>query len=202
MRHAPPRTLHVVDPVPPRFLAIDLSDLDTLVAIENAAYPFPWSRGNFADSLHAGYLARKRVDATGRWLGYFIAMPGVQEVHLLNLTVAPEHQRQGHALAMLDELVRGIAGCQRARCVRRGPDRFQRDKCVFERVRQPRVHRRIEYLQRGGRRIHCRKETQPADRLQANARMLVVYLLDKQLLCVGQIRPLVRNRVRRSSAGI
>ena len=106
MRHAPPRTLHVVDPVPPRFLAIDLSDLDTLVAIENAAYPFPWSRGNFADSLHAGYLARKRVDATGRWLGYFIAMPGVQEVHLLNLTVAPEHQRQGHALAMLDELVR------------------------------------------------------------------------------------------------
>jgi len=96
----------VAEPAPSRFLAIGLSDLDTLVAIENAAYPFPWSRGNFADSLSAGYLARKRVDAAGRWLGYFIAMPGVQEMHLLNLTVTPEHQRRGHAVAMLDELVR------------------------------------------------------------------------------------------------
>ena len=51
-------------------------------------------------------MARKRIDAVGQWLGYFIAMPGVQEVHLLNLTVTPEHQRRGHALAMLDELVR------------------------------------------------------------------------------------------------
>ena len=96
----------MVEPALPRFVAIGLSDLDTLVAIEAAAYPFPWSRGNFADSLNAGYLARKRIDALGRWLGYFIAMPGVHEVHLLNLTVVPEQQRRGHALAMLDELVR------------------------------------------------------------------------------------------------
>ncbi len=95
----------MVDPAP-RFAAIGLSDLDTLVEIEVAAYPFPWSRGNFADSLNAGYLARKRIDGHGRWLGYFIAMAGVQEVHLLNLTVVPEHQRRGHARAMLDELVR------------------------------------------------------------------------------------------------
>jgi ribosomal-protein-alanine N-acetyltransferase len=91
---------------PIRFDPVGLADLDTLVAIESAAYPFPWSRGNFIDSLNAGYLARKRIDANGQWLGYFIAMPGVQEVHLLNLTVAPPHQRRGHARAMLDELVR------------------------------------------------------------------------------------------------
>jgi ribosomal-protein-alanine N-acetyltransferase len=96
----------VVDPALPRFAAIGLSDLDMLVEIEVAAYPFPWSRGNFADSLNAGYLARKRIDEQGRWLGYFIAMAGVQEMHLLNLTVVPEHQRRGHARAMLDELVR------------------------------------------------------------------------------------------------
>jgi [ribosomal protein S18]-alanine N-acetyltransferase len=89
-----------------RFAPLGVSDLDTLLAIETAAYPFPWSRGNFIDSLNAGYLARKRVDATGQWLGYFIAMPGVLEVHLLNLTVAPPHQGRGHARAMLDELVR------------------------------------------------------------------------------------------------
>jgi ribosomal-protein-alanine N-acetyltransferase len=92
-----------------------VGDLDTLVAIEAAAYPFPWTRGNFVDSLNAGYLARKRLDAVGLWLGYFIALPGVQEMHLLNLTVAPEHQRRGHARAMLDELVREaqVHGAQR-----------------------------------------------------------------------------------------
>jgi len=87
------------------FVPLQLADLDTLLAIESSAYQYPWSRGNFVDSLNAGYLARKRVDAAGAWLGYFIAMPGVQELHLLNLTVAPQHQRRGHARAMLDRLV-------------------------------------------------------------------------------------------------
>jgi len=89
----------------PRFVPLLLADLEMLLAVESSAYEFPWSRGNFIDALNAGYLARKRVDGAGGWLGYFIAMPGVQELHLLNLTVPPAHQRRGHALAMLDRLV-------------------------------------------------------------------------------------------------
>ncbi len=89
-----------------RLLPIHLQDLETLMGIETASYRFPWSRGNFVDSLAAGYRMTKRVDAGGGWLGYFVAMRGVDETHLLNLTVAPAHQRQGHGRAMLDELVR------------------------------------------------------------------------------------------------
>lgn len=37
-------------------------------------------------------------------LGYFIAMKGVDEVHLLNVTVAPAYQRQGWAHLMLEAL--------------------------------------------------------------------------------------------------
>ena len=88
-----------------RQLPVHLHDLDTLMDIETAAYPYPWSRGNFIDSIVAGYRLVKRVDARDRWLGYCVAMTGVDETHLLNLTVAPEHQHQGHARAMLDELV-------------------------------------------------------------------------------------------------
>ena len=88
-----------------RFVTLQLADVDRLLAIEQSAYEFPWSRGNFIDSLNAGYIARKRVDGCDSWLGYFIAMPGVQELHLLNLTVVPAHQRRGHARAMLDRLV-------------------------------------------------------------------------------------------------
>jgi ribosomal-protein-alanine N-acetyltransferase len=37
-------------------------------------------------------------------LGYFVAMKGVDEVHLLNITVAPEYQGQGWSRVLLDAL--------------------------------------------------------------------------------------------------
>ena len=78
--------------------------LDAVLAIEVEAYAFPWTRGNFIDSLAAGYLMRVLQAADGTVLGYFVAMPGFEEMHLLNITVAPAHQRQGHARAMLAQL--------------------------------------------------------------------------------------------------
>jgi ribosomal-protein-alanine N-acetyltransferase len=80
--------------------------LDAVLAVEQAAYEFPWTRGNFIDSLAAGYVAEALLDGDGELQAYFIAMPGVDEVHLLNLTVAPALQRRGIATMLLDELVR------------------------------------------------------------------------------------------------
>lgn len=77
--------------------------LDALLVIEQAAYSHPWTRGNFIDALAAGYQAQLLV-AAEQILGYFVAMPGVQEAHLLNITVAPAFQRQGWAHVMLDAL--------------------------------------------------------------------------------------------------
>lgn len=83
-----------------------IEHLDAVMAIENAAYAVPWTRGNFIDSLSAGHLAQMLVDDQGRLVGYFVAMAGVDELHLLNLTVSPDHQRQGHACTLLDALER------------------------------------------------------------------------------------------------
>ena len=80
------------------------AQLDAVMAIEVAAYAFPWSRGNFIDSIAAGYPARVLFDARGAMLGYFVAMAGVDEVHLLNITVAPAAQGHGHARFLLDAL--------------------------------------------------------------------------------------------------
>jgi len=77
--------------------------LDEVVAVERTAYDHPWTRGNFVDSLHSGYQAQV-LGANGVLLGYFVAMKGVDEVHLLNLTVAPVHQHQGWGRVMLDAL--------------------------------------------------------------------------------------------------
>ena len=88
----------------PRFVPMRAAGLDGVMAIERAAYAFPWTRGNFIDALAAGYVAQE-LHCEDRLVGYFVAMAGVDEMHLLNLTVAPADQGQGHARHMLDEIV-------------------------------------------------------------------------------------------------
>ena len=95
----------ITRPEPLRLVPMTLSHLDAVMAVEQAAYEFPWTRGNMIDSLLTGHLASVLLAPDGAVVGYFVAMVGVEEVHLLNLTVAPAHQRQGHALELLDVLV-------------------------------------------------------------------------------------------------
>jgi ribosomal-protein-alanine N-acetyltransferase len=77
--------------------------LDEVLRIENSAYAHPWTRGNFADSLMSGYQLLALMGGN-TLIGYFVAMEGVDEVHLLNITVAPAFQGQGYGVLMLDAL--------------------------------------------------------------------------------------------------
>ena len=77
--------------------------LGEVLRIEQDAYDHPWSLVNFRDALKSGYQAQL-LTAGATVLGYFVAMKGVDEVHLLNITMAPEHQRQGWARVLLDAL--------------------------------------------------------------------------------------------------
>jgi [ribosomal protein S18]-alanine N-acetyltransferase len=118
--------------------------LDEVVAVEQQVYPHPWTRGNFSDSLRSGYQAQLLV-AGGTLLGYFVAMKGVDEVHLLNITIAPEHQHQGWGRLILDALT-VWARAQRAQWlwleVRVGNTRAQR---VYEQHGFCRVGERKRY---------------------------------------------------------
>ena len=80
-----------------------LERLDALLAVEQRAYSHPWTRGNFTDSLASGYQIELLLGGE-QVIGYFVAMPGVEEAHLLNITVAPEFQQQGWAIVLLDAL--------------------------------------------------------------------------------------------------
>ena len=95
-----------------------VADLDEVHAIEQRAYGFPWSRGNFTDSLAASHVARvllaagparRRTPSETALLGYCLAMPGVDEMHLLNITVVPEHPGRGHARQLLADLLQACA---------------------------------------------------------------------------------------------
>jgi ribosomal-protein-alanine N-acetyltransferase len=89
-----------------RLVAMRAADVDAVMAMETLVYPFPWTRGNFIDSLAAGYTAQLlRRPPDEELLGYCVAMSGADEMHLLNITVAPSQRRQGHARFLLDDLV-------------------------------------------------------------------------------------------------
>lgn len=77
-----------------------LQDLDAVIAIENRVYNFPWTRGNFRDSISAGYDCRV-FELAGVIIGYGVVMRAVDEAHLLNLSVAANWQGRGYGRALL-----------------------------------------------------------------------------------------------------
>jgi ribosomal-protein-alanine N-acetyltransferase len=80
-------------------------DVEEVVAIENQAYPFPWSRGNFLDSLNSGYDAWVMRELDGQIAGYFLVMPVVDEMHLLNITVRPTLQGKKLGRLLLNKVI-------------------------------------------------------------------------------------------------
>ena len=137
----------VLQPVEARFEPLTRERLDAVLAVEQSAYAHPWVRANFIDALDAGYQAQVLL-AGDLPLGYFVAMKGVDEVHLLNITVAPAWQRQGWALVMLDALALWSRG--------------QGAHWLWLEVRASNTRAQQIYLRRGFLRVGLRKGYYPA----------------------------------------
>ena len=126
-------------------------DLDAVIAIEQTAYSHPWTRGNFRDSLNPLFMAQC-LWLDGELLGYFLAMHGVEEMHLLNITVAPARQGQGWGHMMLDalSLMSRHVGAQ----------------WLWLEVRQSNLRALKVYERYGFKQVSIRKDYYPAGRLQ------------------------------------
>jgi [ribosomal protein S18]-alanine N-acetyltransferase len=101
--------------------------------------------------LNAGYLAQLLTagdQPNATLLGYFVAMKGVDETHLLNLTVAPAYQRQGWARVMLDALALWSRG--------------QNAQWLWLEVRASNLQAKAVYLHYGFREVGLRKGYYPA----------------------------------------
>jgi ribosomal-protein-alanine N-acetyltransferase len=129
-----------------RFEPLTMERLDAVLTVERAAYQHPWTRGNFAETLAADHQAQCLM-AGEELLGYFVALRGFQEVHLLNITVAPTFQRQGWALAMLDALALW--------------SRAQGAERLWLEVRVSNARAQKVYLERGFSRVGMRKDYYP-----------------------------------------
>ena len=140
----------VLKPVEARFEAFEAGRADQLnavLAVELRAYAHPWSRGNFVDALNSGHQAQLLM-ADDVLLGYFIAMKGVDEVHLLNITIAPDHQGQGWAWVCLDALALWARG--------------QGAQWLWLEVRVSNVRALKVYAAHGYKRVGQRKDYYPA----------------------------------------
>jgi ribosomal-protein-alanine N-acetyltransferase len=111
--------------------AMQSSDLESVIWIEQSSHAYPWTRGNFQDSLNTGFGAAiyttpidRPIDAPQRTagpsgevavVGHWVVMPGFEESHLLNITVARNFRREGWARRMMADVLRWSLHLQRPR---------------------------------------------------------------------------------------
>ncbi len=93
------------DTLYPLIRRMNAGDLDRVLEIEQAAYPFPWTRGIFADCIRAAYDC-SALQAGTRLIAYTVQSHGAGESHLLNLCVAPNWQKQGYGKLMISHVIR------------------------------------------------------------------------------------------------
>jgi len=85
--------------------ALDIADV---VAIERAAYQFPWSEGIFRDCLRVGYVCRV-VTAGRQVVAYGVMSFGAGEAHILNLCVGEAWRCRGVGKRLLGTLLERAA---------------------------------------------------------------------------------------------
>lgn len=94
----------VLKPAYPWCRPMRVSDLDAVMPIERAAYPFPWSEAIFRDCLRVGYCCWV-LEIEDAVTGYGIMQISAGESHVLNLCVHPAHHRQGYGRQLLARLL-------------------------------------------------------------------------------------------------
>jgi len=92
-----------------QFRVMEKSDITHVCEIEAASHQHPWSEKNFLDCLEHEYWNYVLLEENlpHQAVGHCIVMPGVEELHLLNITIHPDFRRQkiaSRALSAIEEI--------------------------------------------------------------------------------------------------
>ncbi|OYY93731.1 MAG: ribosomal-protein-alanine N-acetyltransferase [Hydrogenophilales bacterium 28-61-23] len=136
------------------------SDVEDVIRIERAAYPYPWTQGNFRDSLDSGYSCWL-AEIDGKPAGYWIMMLAVGEGHILNCCVAPDWQGRGFGRLLVEHLIETARG--------------HGTECLYLEVRPSNTVAVFLYQRLGFETIALRRGYYPAD--QGSEDALVMRLL-------------------------
>ncbi len=147
------------------FRPMAADDLDEVMAIERAAYRFPWGRGIFEDCLRVGYIAWV-MHREETLTGYGVMSVAAGESHVLNLCVRPECQGRGYGGMLLEHLLRMAA-------------RFRAEVVLLEVRPSNRAAVRL-YLSKGFSEVGVRRKYYPGDKGREDALILARDLLVDQ----------------------
>lgn len=86
--------------LPVQYVQMLEEHLDDVASIEQSVQSFPWTRGNFADGLQAGYSAWVARQA-GRTIGFCMTMLAPDVAHVLVIAVSPDSQKKGVGAELL-----------------------------------------------------------------------------------------------------
>jgi tRNA threonylcarbamoyladenosine biosynthesis protein TsaB len=121
--------------------------LDAVVSIERSVQSFPWTRGNFADGLEAGYAAWVARQG-GETVGFCMTMFAPDVGHVLVIAVRPDQQNHGAGTLLLH------------RCEREA--RARGLSALMLEVRPSNLNALKFYRHRGFEQIAMRKDYYPA----------------------------------------
>jgi ribosomal-protein-alanine N-acetyltransferase len=136
-------------------------DLKQVMRVELEVYPFPWTERIFSDCLRVGYhcwIASTQRDVIGHAV---ISIVG-DESHMLNLSIAREHQRKGYGRQFVEFLLNQA--------------RARRAQTMLLEVRPSNQAAINCYNAAGFNEIGCRKDYYPADDGREDALLLAKHI--------------------------
>ncbi|BAO44737.1 ribosomal protein S18-alanine N-acetyltransferase [Thiolapillus brandeum] len=139
------------------------TDLPAIMAIEEQAYPHPWSQGIFEDCLKVSAYECRVYEDEGELCAYTVVSSAAGEAHLLNICVRPGRQGQGLGREVLDQVI--------ARTRENGAD------TLFLEVRVSNNSARRLYESAGFNEIGQRFDYYPADQGREDALVFALPLL-------------------------
>lgn len=145
----------------PQLERMQPEDLDAVAAIEAGIYSHPWTRGNFVDALRAEYECWVWREADDL-VGYFVLLVAAGEAHLLNFSIAANHQGRGCGSAMLEQVI--------------AQARQMHARSVFLEVRPSNAGAQRLYQRFGFRRVAVRRGYYPAPSGREDALVYVLRL--------------------------
>jgi len=87
--------------------------LPLIDAIEQRAYPHPWTARILQESLASNSVCTGLFDAANALLGYAFVLTAVGEAQVLNITIAPEQQGRGFGRYLMEHI---LLSARKKRC--------------------------------------------------------------------------------------
>jgi ribosomal-protein-alanine N-acetyltransferase len=87
------------------FRPIKPADLDEIMAIERASFPFPWSPRFFLQEIQVPCARSVLAQADGKIVGYVLFWVLPDEVDIHNIAVRSEYRRRGIGRMLLQQVV-------------------------------------------------------------------------------------------------